>query len=59
MIMMKIVRLRLMAIIIMIYDDSNDAHDGVDLLMYVADDHGYDGDDININYNDSCNNSSI
>ena len=48
-----------MAIIMMIYDDSNDSHDGVDVLMYVADDHGYDAGDININYNDSCNNSSI
>ena len=48
-----------MAIIMIIYDDFNDAHDGFDVLMYVGDDHGYDGDDININYNDSCNNSSI
>ena len=39
-----------MTMIMMIYDNSND----VDVLMYVANDHGYDGNDIIANYHDSC-----
>ena len=40
--------------IMTIYDDANDDDDDVYVLMYVVDDDGYDGDNININYHDSC-----
>ena len=39
-----------MTMIMMIYDNSND----VDVLMYVANNHYYDVDDINVNDHDSC-----
>ena len=39
-----------MTMIMMIYDDANDVD--VDVLMYVSNDHDYDGDDINVNYHD-------
>ena len=41
--------------IMMIYDNANDVD--VDVLMYVANDHGYDGDDIDVNDHDSCDNT--
>ena len=41
-----------MTMIMMIHDDANDFD--VDILMYVAYDHGYDGDNINVNDHDSC-----
>ena len=41
-----------MTLIMMIYVDANDVY--VDVLMYVANDHGYDGNDIIFNDNDSC-----
>ena len=31
-----------MTMIIMIYDDANDDDGDIDVLMYVANDHGYD-----------------
>ena len=43
-----------MTMIIMTYDDANDDGDDVDVLMYAANDHGYDGNDINGNDHDSC-----
>ena len=43
-----------MTMIMMIYDYANDDDDDVDVLMYVANDHGYDGDDINGDDHDSC-----
>ena len=41
--------------IVMIYDDANDVD--VDVLMHVSNDHNYDGDDIIVNDNDSCDRS--
>ena len=38
----------------MIYDDAND----VDVLMHVANDHGYDGNDIIVNDKDTCDSTS-
>ena len=38
--------------IMMIYDNDNDVD--VDVLMQVVVDHGYDGNDINVNDHDSC-----
>ena len=43
-----------MTIIMIIYDDASDDDDDVDVLMYVDNDHGYDGNDINVNDQDSC-----
>ena len=40
--------------IMMIYDDGNDDDDDVDVLIYVPNDHVYDGNDINANDHDSC-----
>ena len=42
--------------IIVIYDDSNDVD--VDVLMYVANDNGYYGENINVNDHDSCDSNS-
>ena len=42
-----------MTMIMMIYDDANDVDFDVDVLVYVANDHGYDGNDINVNDHDS------
>ena len=41
-----------MTMIMMIYANANDVD--VDVLMHVANDHGYDGNDIIVNDNDSC-----
>ena len=41
-----------MTMIMMIYGDADDVH--VDVLMHVSNDHDYDGNDINVNDNDSC-----
>ena len=43
-----------MTMIIMIYDDANDDDGEIDVLMYVANDHGYDDNDVNANDHDSC-----
>ena len=43
-----------MTMIMMTYDDANDDDADVDVLMYVANDHGYDGNNINANDHDSC-----
>ena len=40
----------------MIYDDANDVD--VDVLMHVSNDNGYDGNDIIVNDNDSCDSTS-
>ena len=45
-----------MTMIMMIYDNANDVD--VDLLVYVVNDHGYYGSNINVNYHDSCDNTS-
>ena len=41
-----------MIMINIIYDDDNDID--VDVIIYVANDHGYDGDNINVIDHDSC-----
>ena len=46
-----------MTMIMMIHDDANDDDDEVDVPMCVSNDHGYDGNDINVNYHDSCDNT--
>ena len=43
-----------MTMIMTIYDNANDDEDDVQVLMYVYNDHGYDGNDINVNNHDSC-----
>ena len=40
----------------MIYDDANDVD--YDVLIHVSNDHGYDGDDIIVNDNYSCDSTS-
>ena len=45
-----------MTMIMMIYGDANDVD--VDVLMHAADDYGYDGNDIIVNDNDSCDSTS-
>ena len=40
--------------VMMIYDDANDDDYDIVVLMYVVDDYGYDGNDINVNDHDSC-----
>ena len=49
-----------MPMIMMIHDDANDfdVDVDVDVLMYVANDHGYNGDDINANDHYSCDSTS-
>ena len=39
-----------MSMIMIIYDDAND----VDVVIYFANDHGYDGNNINVNDHDPC-----
>ena len=40
----------------LVYDNANDVD--VDVLMQVVVDHGYDGNDIIVNDNDSCDSTS-
>ena len=47
-----------MTMIMMIYDDDNDDDNKVDVLIYVPNDHVYDGDDINDGDHDSCDSTS-
>ena len=43
-----------MTMIMIIYDDANDVNVDVDVLLYVSNDRGYDGTNINVNVHDSC-----
>ena len=43
--------------IMMICDKANDVNVDVDVLLYVSNDRGYDGTNINVNVHDSCDSS--